>query len=421
MPLPNLWQLYNLRSSPFFQRTLGIESERYPLNLFVARASERRQVLSIVGGSLSSRQAVAGEAGVGKTTFVQAVKGEALAAGYWTTNDVVPLYALDTLEAVIGRVLAAVYEAVVTARPQASAAALEAASQMVRAIRLHGGGGSISVLGVGAGASRSESAVKAPGILLIDGPRILRDLLAFARDAGAPGVLVHINNLENLGERDAQAAAELLRGIRDTVLLLDGLHLVVVGTTDAIMTVVNRHPQVRSVFSPPLVLEWLRVPEVQELLALRYRHLSLSADRPGVAPITADSVERLYPLFRGDLRSLLKSLEDGVSTLLGVAKATPPTPIVFDELLPVMRRRGELQLRAAMGDTRFMNLVAWAQLDPESRQTQASLAALWGLAQGTVSTALRAMEQAGCVDALPRRGGEPVEYIMAGVARVVFG
>ena len=421
MSLPNLWQLYNLRASPFFQSTLGANSEQYPLSLFVARAMETRQLLSTIGGSRSSRQAVAGAAGVGKTTFVQAVKGEALTAGYWTTDDVVALYPGDTLESVIGRLLAAVYDAVVTSRPQASASALDAASQMVRAIRIHGGGGNLSVLGVGVGISRSESAVTPPGALLLDGPRVLRDLLAFARDAGAPGVIVHVNNLENLGERDAQAAAELLRGIRDTILLLDGLHLILVGTTDAIITMVNRYAQVRSVFSSPLVLEWLTVPEVEELLALRYRHLSMDADRRGAAPIDADTVRALYPLFRGDLRALLKSLEDGVTALLGVARTTPPSPIMFDELRPVLQRRGELQLRAVVGDTRFQNLVAWAQVNPAGQQTQASLGELWGLTQGTVSAALKAMVEAGCAEALPRRAGEPVAYVLGGVSRLVFG
>jgi hypothetical protein len=49
-------------------------------------------------------------------------------------------------------------------------------------------------------------------------------------------------------------AADLLRSIRDQALLLDGLHLIVVGTTDAVRTVVQSHTQIRSVFSDPQVL-----------------------------------------------------------------------------------------------------------------------------------------------------------------------
>ena len=37
MPLPNLWALYNLRSSPFFQATLRADSGVTPLRLFVER------------------------------------------------------------------------------------------------------------------------------------------------------------------------------------------------------------------------------------------------------------------------------------------------------------------------------------------------------------------------------------------------
>jgi hypothetical protein len=35
MALPNLWSLYNLRSSPYFQTTLRVDSQATPLRLFV--------------------------------------------------------------------------------------------------------------------------------------------------------------------------------------------------------------------------------------------------------------------------------------------------------------------------------------------------------------------------------------------------
>lgn len=37
MALPNLWGLYNLRSSPFFQATLRADSDATPLRLFVGQ------------------------------------------------------------------------------------------------------------------------------------------------------------------------------------------------------------------------------------------------------------------------------------------------------------------------------------------------------------------------------------------------
>ena len=87
MALPNLGGLYNLRSSPFFQATLRADSEATPLHLFVGRQRERQLLLTTIGSSPSSRQAVAGRPGIGKTTLVQTVKAEAQAEGYWSSNE----------------------------------------------------------------------------------------------------------------------------------------------------------------------------------------------------------------------------------------------------------------------------------------------------------------------------------------------
>jgi DNA-binding transcriptional ArsR family regulator len=418
--LPNLWHIYNLVASPYFQTTLGSRSEKSPLSLFVGRRRELATMLATIGGSASSRQAVGGAPGIGKTTFVQVIKGEAVAANYWTTDEIVPLYPNDSLESVLGRIVAAVYDAIITARPQASAPALESAQQLVRAMRLSGGGMNLSMFGIGGGASKSQSAVNPPGAMLIDGPRILRDMLQWMRDAGAAGVILHIDNLENLSDRDTAEAADILRSLRDAVLLLDGLHLLLVGTTDAIQTVVNRHPQVRSVFSSPLELQPLSIEEVLELLEARYQHLALDSLIAPLQPVDSDTVSALYPLFRGDLRALLKAIEDGATALLGLS-ADAPLPVAIGDLRQVLQQRYAVQLQGALGEARTANLVAWAKVDPGSTQTQASLKALWELTQGSVSAALKALTEAGYVEQLPRQSGEATMYVLSGVSRLVFG
>lgn len=421
MPLPNLWQLYGLRASPFFQETLGARSERYPIHLFVGRETERARALAVIGGSGSSRQAIAGPPGIGKTTFVQSLKGAALEAGYWTLDDIVPLYVGDDVEGLIGRLLGAVYGAVVAARPRASGAAVEAAGQLVRAQRISGGGASVSVLGVGGGFTRSQSASTPPGALQLDGPRVLRDLLTYAKKQGAPGVLVHLNNLENLGDRDARKAAELLRSVRDPILLLEGLHIILVGAGEVVHRVVGRYPQVRSIFSAPQSLGPLDLDELRALLDRRYAHLSLSARKRGHAPVDDETLTRVYPLFRGDLRAFLKVIEDGVTALLGVAQRTPPAPIAYGELRPVLQTITARQLRTEVGEVRYANLAAWARRDAARARTQAELQRLWGLTQGTVSVALRSLQEAGCVEALPRVAGKPAQWLLAGTARIALG
>ena len=426
MALPNLWGLYNLRSSPFFQATLRADSQTTPLHLFVGRQRERQLLLTTIGSSPSSRQAVAGRPGIGKTTLVQTVKADAQTEGYWSSDEIIPISARGagaegTSEHLLGQLLSGVYDAVLANCPTAAGPEVEAGQQLVRSIRLRGGGFTVSAFGFGAGGSQSESVATPPGALLLEGPRVLRDLLRYAIDQGARGIMLHLNNLENLSEADASRAADLLRGIRDQALLHDGLHLIVVGTTDAVRTVVQTHTQVRSVFSNPLVLEPLGLADVEQLLANRYAALQLNQSRPWHSPVETAVVERLYELFRGDLRGMLKALEDGITALLGLTSAgAEVAPVGLEDLLLTLLQRNQAELQEQLGDTAWERLLAWAQVDAAAVQTQAQLVELWQVKQPSVSQTLQQLIEAGAVEALPRRGREAIQYLMTGTARLAL-
>lgn len=428
-PLPTPWNVYNLRGSPYFQETLEQSHDApHPLELFVGRERELAAMQAVIRGAGSSRQAVAGASGIGKTTLVQSVKAAALADGYFATDALVPFLPDDTSERLFGRVLGALYDAILANRPQSGGnPAMQAAQQLVRADRLYGGGGSISVLGVGGGANRSIT-VLAPKDLLIDGPRVMRDLLGLVRESDGRGVVLHLNNLENLSESEAADAAEILRSLRDSMLLHDGLHYVVVGTTDAVVSVVNSYPQVRSVFSTPLLLEPMPVHDVHQLLEARYAYERLDDARPVVPPVDRQAVEDLYPLFRGDLRGLLKALDDGTVLLIGLEGIRPTAhgarqvaPLTLDALRPALQQRYAAMLTHDLDDRRAEQLARWGRSDPASTQTQKSLAALWKIKQASVSIALGALQRQGYVVALPRVGAQPIQYVLSGVSRLVFG
>ena len=423
MALPNLWGLYNLRSSPFFQATLRSDTEATPLRLFVGRQRERQLLLTTIGSSRSSRQALAGRPGIGKTTLVQAVNADAQAAGYWTSAEIISLGSEGSPEDLLGRLLSGAYDAVLSSCPSAAGPAVEAAQQLVRSFRLRGGGFTASAFGFGAGGSQSESVSTPPSALVLDGPRVLRDLLAYGQVQGAQGLVLHLNNLENLSEADAGRAADLLRSIRDQALLLDGLHLIVVGTTDAVRTVVQTHTQIRSVFSEPQQLLPLALEDVQQLLTNRYAALQLEPRQPWRNPVDYTVVERLYQLFRGDLRGMLKALEDGMTALLGLTSAASrdgAAPVGMDDLLLVLRQRNQRELADQLGPTAWERLQAWGSLDPEGLETQAELKTLWGVSQSAVSQTLQQLMAAGAVEALPRRGREPIQYMLTGTARLAF-
>lgn len=429
-PLPTGWNLYNLSSSPYFQGTLERrEHTERPLSLFVGRTTELKRLRQKVHGAGrgSSRQAVAGMPGVGKTTLVQELKASLLADGYLATDELAPILPGDTPELLFGRVLAALYDTILVNRPQTrDNAAMRDAQLLVRASRIGTGGGSLSLMGLGGGATKGTTVVT-PKDLLLDGPRIMRDLMTLVQGSGARGVVLHINNLENLSESDARSAGELLRALRDLMLLHDGLHFVFVGTADAVQTVVQLHPQVRTIVDT-LSLEPLALADVHRLLAARQRQLRLDAKRPVVPPVDDNAVAILYALYRGDLRGLLKALDDGVGQLLGIAGlqttgragAAPVRSLTIDELRPYLQQRYLTELQQLPERVRAEQLTRWGEQAPDAPQTQTELMHRWRLSQGAVSTALNYLTERGYVLALPRTGTQPTQYVLSGVSRLIF-
>jgi hypothetical protein len=388
----------------------------------VGREAEVEQLLSGIGGSSSSRQAVGGAPGIGKTTMVKQVKATAAEHGYWATTKLIPFHTGDTVERLLGRILDGIYEALLTARPAtAEHPAMQRAQQYVRAFRLTGGGGSVSVLGVGGGASRTTSAVTPSQGLLLDGPRVIRELLDLALQGGARGVVLHLNNLENLAERDLSEAADILRSLRDPVLLQDGLHVILVGTTEAIGSTIMTHAQIRSVFSLQ-TLGPLPVADVQALLAARYTHLALRKGEPVSPPVTRSTVAKIYSLFHGDLRGLLKALEEGVSLLVGVVGKHPGAPIPLSSLRKALQTRYAGILAQVLSRARQRQLQQWAEsLGTTATPTQDELRTLWQVSQPAVSQALADLVRAGYVLPLQRHGVQPGTYAFTGASRLIFG
>ena len=302
---------------------------------------------------------------------------------------------------------------------------VEAAQQLVTSFRLHGGGLTAGAFGFSGGGSRSEGVSQPPSALLLDGPRVLHNLLGYALAQGARGVLLHLNNLENISTEHAQKAADKLRAVRDQALVLEGLHLIVVGTTDAVDTAVLRHPQVRSVFSEPLVLDPLSLPEVEDLLRKRYRALQLDSSCPQPAPVDSSAIQELYALFRGDLRAMLRALEDGLVELLITDQQQTHAPgglapISRDALFTVLHRFHQVELKRQLGSTTWKRLEAWAAKDAAAPQSQKQLQKIWKLSQPAVSQILQDPGIAVAVEALPRHGNDPIQYLFTGAARLAL-
>ncbi|GJG89328.1 hypothetical protein tb265_45090 [Gemmatimonadetes bacterium T265] len=431
MTLRNVWQLYNLRESPFFQDTLRTSpGTPYPLSLFVGRGAESERLLGGIGSAPSSRQVIQGAPGVGKTTLVQHVKEQAGRAGVVSSPDPVSVGHADSTETVYVRVLSAVYEAVLANGDFTTKALepLETAKQLVRAFRVRSVGANVSLPGLGGvGGSTGKQyvtpATAQPSVVV---PGLLRQLADVARDhLGARGVLVHLNNLENLTEADATHAGAIVRDLRDSCLLAEGYHWLLVGTTDAMRTVVAAQPQVRSVFAVPQPLAPLAVDELHALLARRYDHLRLDPKHAVALPVEPAAVADLYALFRGDLRGTFRALDEAAHELVGYGPRDADAPMTAADVRAVLRHRYAEELAASLPETLAGYLRRLADLGPGATFTQKELVGAWRVTQPAVSQTLGELQRHGYVAEAERReaagrGRPQTGYALTGAARLVF-
>lgn len=425
MTLPNVWNLLNLQANPFFQDTLHPgEPAVYPLSLFVGRERALRRLLAGIGGGTSSRQVIAGLPGVGKTTLAQRVKAEAVEAGYVAYPSVVSLLAEDTTETLLVRILANVYEATLATLGEevAEADAMVEARHVVQAFRYTSrqAGGGILGGSVSYGSARTFvppvvfDALGAVGRLLVEIERLA------CYEHVRRGIVVHLNNLENLvAERDYRHAAILLRNIRD-IFLLNNYHWVVVGSTEALEGTLLVHPQVSSVFPTPEPLEPLTEEEFLALLRRRYEYLALRKDQAVRPPVTDEAALDVYRMFSGDLRGTLRALQEGTEALIGYGEASPVAPIDTEALLGVLGPRYRAAFEGRKGASeRLIEQFDLLNRFQNREFTKSELQELWDVSVGRVSQILLPLIDDGYIVRSGRRGREHL-FRLTGAGHLVL-
>ena len=423
--LPNLWHAYNLQANPYFQDYLREgDPPVYPLDLFVGRDAEVDRLLRGVGGSTSSRQCVAGPPGIGKTTLAQRVKEVAAGAGYVTHAHPVGVYAQDNAPQLLTRVLAYVYEALLGAlgASVAEQADMEETREIVRAARVSSRSLSIG-LNLGAVSAGAEQTRSYAAPLLIDVPSTaFRLLTALERLAclehGKRGVLIHLNNFENLaGADDYGRAADVLRDVRD-FLMLHNYHWLVVGTEEALSSTLFVHRQVQTIFPGLARLDALTNAEFRDLLAKRYRHLRRDPSKAAVPPVSAAAALAIYALYGGDLRGTLRALEEAADILAGYGREAATRSLEEADVLAALRSRYAAAFEREASAPLIEQFVKLRALSAETF-TQDELIKIWGVTRPRVSQVLTRLRALGYVREAAREGRR-VRYELTGSARIIF-
>jgi hypothetical protein len=415
VPIVNAWNLYGLRSSPFFQEELrAAPGAAYPVALlFVGREDELARVGRQIGGSTSSRVLVQGLPGLGKTSFVNRLKSEMASSGVVTHDQPIRITSAATplgFTADVLRVLLRIHTSQGLARDRF----WEHAARLVEGQDVLAGG--VSLLSVG---FQVEKGRIPPDLAITSLYEVIAEALErIHRDTEGP-VLLHVNNLESLARGDAKAAAALLLDVRD-YLMLPHAHWVFVGAEGVEKSVFKVYPQVSSIFPSAITLSPLTVEELQALLRRRYDHLRLDRKQPLVEPILVADAARLYAHYRGDLRNFLRLLSEAADLALGLDRIEP---LSVDTIVRRVGPRYAEALEAQLGanDRAHLATIVAKRPDPADYEFRVTdVQRRLGISQPGATGITNRLLEAGAIRR-SRVQGKSTYYAPIGDARIAFG
>ncbi|MGH7577576.1 MAG: AAA family ATPase [Longimicrobiales bacterium] len=321
LDVTNFWQPYGLRRDPFFQEPLEVSPQAvFPVQtLFVGRQAELARIGRAIGGSDPSRTIVEGHAGVGKTSFVNALKAAVAASGLLVHGQPIRIDDGGTPNRFLSEVLRVLVRTHSLRRGKDSEFWKSAARLVEGGVRFSGG---VTVAGTGVQVERERLAPEIGHGNLLD--RVGEALHHLRKEFGQ-SILLHVNNLENLEIEPTDTAASLMQTVRD-LFAYPGAHWLMVGATGIEEAVFRRTDQVSGFFPHAVVLAPLSVAEIRQVMDRRYEHLRIEG-MDVVPPVEIDAVADLYDRYHGDLRNFLRLLSEASNLLLGIDGVQPLTEL----------------------------------------------------------------------------------------------
>lgn len=303
------WRRYNLRDNPYFVNPLSIDGGNLDFSSFVGREEEKKQIKKIIEQG-SIRSILVGNPGVGKTSLLNYVRGQASNSDYFTTIKEIELNKPISCNEFIIITLSAIYEEVKRRKLSLSPEVvqnLEALYSLTFMTEPMNTPTSITQLNYNKLSSLFQKVIKE---III--PRF-------------KGVILHYDNLDNI--KDCQAIDRLFGEIRDLLYNTPNVIFFFVGNR-FLPKLISLQSRVRQIFlMPPLEVPSLGLKNVKEILDKRINALKIKNALP-TTPHTDKALSILFKLHNGNLREILNSLSNCIIEL-------PPTnsPIQIDEFL----------------------------------------------------------------------------------------
>ncbi len=239
----NIWELYGLRMSPFSTSPLLVKGGLIPLESFIGRKEELKQLLKVFGVEGGSRTLVCGDVGVGKTTLVNVARSHIIDKGYfspikelgvqenWNSNQ----FILNTLYAIYATIKLMTNRPISTDTYRKLQKLLDFDNRVIS-------GANINIGLIGAGVSREDNPPQTISTMaLID---FFTEITEEIKKSTNKDIVIHYNNLENLKENSLRKLFEDLRDFFQT----SNIHFVFVGNL-TVYSIFQSMPRFSSIIS----------------------------------------------------------------------------------------------------------------------------------------------------------------------------
>jgi len=387
----DIWELYGLRSNPFSTSPILVKGGNLPLECFIGRQEQIKQLGKILGSRGGSRSLVFGDVGVGKTSFVNVVRHYAIDKGYFSPFKEIATQSDWTSDEFILNTLAGIYATLQVLKNRPISRDTYSRLEALLDVGFSDTNLNLEILGFGGGIAKDRK--MATSITSFALTNFFAHVCQEIIEETNHEIIIHYNNLELLSEKNIKNLFENLRDFFQT----DGIHFVFVGNL-TIKGYFHSIPRFSSIMTDtPTNIETFTLDEIKEIIRKRFETMKIEG-LEYVVPFTEDCLKILFDLWGGNIRHILNSLSTAVYEL------TEEKPVIIDEnvlartLKSVLDKRYYSRITPRAKDV-LMEIVKRKEI------TNKALSDKLEIPRSNISGYLKDLEQAGCIH-LRRKTGK---------------
>ncbi len=395
----SVWSKYGLKESPYStspMRLLGI----LPIQkVFTGRKEEVSSLKDLIKSKNSSRNFIIGDFGIGKTTLANYVRWELALKkdnpSYVTTSSEIKVQPNWNATIFLLSTLSSIYTASIVFNWKfkgISSNAIERLKDYVSINKLRSYQGNLGMIGGGYGENRSNPPIISPEIL----ENLLYEVCNGLIKQNKQLIIVY-DNLENI---ELSRLGEIFMSIRD-YLQIEGFHSLFLGPP-SVISALETHGQVHSVFGRPLILKPLTEDNITEILEKRCEILK-TEDGRYIKPYEDKTVRELYNKLNSNVRFTFKVLED--ATLHFESRA--PCEITMQEIMAIQEQEKK-EIMSSLTETQTKIISA---LIAQSELSQKELSAITKIGITNLTTPVRELMERGLITEKKDKEDKRIKYV----------